>query len=214
MSCCGQCRGIRDEFDRTVAQRELRWYRRFGPRKSTKLLLAELRRAGRGAESLLDVGGGIGAIHHELLDGTVREATHVDASPAYIVTAAEEAERRAHGGRVRFVEGNAVELADELPPADIVTLDRVVCCYHDMPALVGATAARARRLYGLVYPRERLLTRVGIPLANAFLRLKRSDLRTFLHPTEAVERVVASHGLTRRFRATTMIWQVAVFARD
>ncbi len=39
--------------------------------------------------------------------------------------------------------------------ADIVTLDRVGCCYLAVDELVTASAAHARRLYGLVLPRER-----------------------------------------------------------
>ena len=46
-------------------------------------------------------------------------------------------------------------MSDEIEAADVVTLDRVICCYPDMEALVGRSAERALRLYGLVHPRDR-----------------------------------------------------------
>src|SRR5947199_213845 len=79
-------------------------------------------------------------------------ATDVDASAAYLAAAREEAARQGHAERVAYHHGNFVDLAATLPPADIVTLDRVICCYHDMPALVERSSAKAARLYGLVYP--------------------------------------------------------------
>jgi ubiquinone/menaquinone biosynthesis C-methylase UbiE len=128
MSCC-QCEGIREEFDPRLAKRELRRYVRSGLRKSTRLLLEGIRACGLRSATLLDVGGGVGVIHHELLgDGTASAATHLDASPAYISVAREEATRRGHGDRVRFIEGDFVELASSLEAVDIVTLDRVICC--------------------------------------------------------------------------------------
>ena len=41
---------------------------------------------------------------------------------------------------------------------DILTLDRVICCYPDMQKLVGLSAKRARKLYGLIYPIEKVIS--------------------------------------------------------
>lgn len=213
MSCCSHCAGIESEFDEKTAARDLRRYRRKGLLPGTRILLAALRREGSGGMTLLDVGGGVGAIHHELLDSGVTSATHVDASSAYLVAAREEARRRGHEDRVRFLHGDFVELAPELPPTDIVTLDRVICCYPDMERLVGLSAARARRLYGLVYPRDAWWLRSFFPLSNLYFRLRRSPFRTYLHPPEAVDAVIREDGMERVFAQSTMIWQVAVYRR-
>jgi magnesium-protoporphyrin O-methyltransferase len=107
--------------------------------------------------------------------------------------------------------GNFVDLAADLPPADIVTLDRVICCYHDMQALVRLSAARARKLYGVVYPRDTWWVKTGLAIENFFYRLRQSSFRTFLHPTAAVESLVCSHGLKPRFYRK-LVWQVAIYA--
>jgi magnesium-protoporphyrin O-methyltransferase len=91
--------------------------------------------------TLLDIGGGLGGIQHALLAGGVVQATYVDASSAYMKAAREEAIRREIDEQITFLHGDFVDLAEEIPSAEIVTLDRVVCCYDDMQALVRLSAA-------------------------------------------------------------------------
>ncbi len=213
MSCCGNCQGFESEFDEKTAASDLRRYHRKGPLPGTRILLQALRREGIGGMTLLDIGGGVGTIHHELLDSGVSSATHVDASTAYLASAREEAGRRGHEGNVRLLHGDFVELAPELPAADIVTLDRVICCYPDMEQLVGLSAARARRLYGLVYPRDTWWMRLAFPLPNLYFRARRCPFRIYLHPPEAVDEVIRGEGLERVFCRDTLIWQIGVYKR-
>jgi Methyltransferase domain len=138
--------GRRRDFGERTARHDLKRYRKRGPSKPTRLLLEALRREGVEHATVLDVGGGIGAIQHELLDAGADRATSVEASAAYLRAATEEAERRGHDDRITNQAGDFVALADRVAPADVVTLDRVICCYPDMEALVGRSADRARRL--------------------------------------------------------------------
>lgn len=210
---CRQCEGIESQFSRKFAERELRRFRKRGPIPTTRRLLDALASAGVGDSTLLDVGGGIGAIHHTLLDAGVREAVHVDASSGYLAVAKEESTRRGHEGRVRFVGGDFVDVADELPDADVVTLDRVICCYHDMEGLVERSASKARRLYGAVYPREAWWMRLAGTLTNLVMRVRRSCFRLYLHPPADIDAVLRAQGLERRSLQRTVIWEVVVYAR-
>jgi 2-polyprenyl-3-methyl-5-hydroxy-6-metoxy-1,4-benzoquinol methylase len=213
MDCC-QCQGIEAEFNRKTAARQLRRYRENGLAKTTVMLTDALTREGVDGMTLLDIGGGIGAIQHELLAAGAKAATNVEASTAYIEAAREEAGRRGQADRVAYHPGDFVDLAPGIGPADIVTLDRVICCYHDMGELVGASSARAQRLYGLVYPRDTWWTRLGITLLNLVLWVQRSPFRTFIHATQEVDAVVRGNGLERRFYEKTLVWQVVVYARS
>jgi SAM-dependent methyltransferase len=213
VTCCRHCCGLEREFDAATAAADLERYRKRGPLPTTRILLRELTRRGIGGSTLLDIGGGIGAIYHELLPQGLAEAVHVDASSAYLAAAAEEARRREHAGRVRFMHGDCTELAPEIPAADIVTLDRVICCYPDLRSLVSVSAARARRLYGLVYPRENWWMRPFFPLANSYFWIRRCPFRVFLHRTRDVEAVLLEQGLQPLFRASTILWQVALYGR-
>lgn len=212
MDCC-QCQGIEGLFNRRQAERDLKSFQRKGPARGTRILLDALRAEGVSGATLLDIGGGIGAIQLELLGSGAASATDVDASTAYLATAREESARRGYGDRVTYQHGNFVELAPTVAEADIVTLDRVICCYHDMPALVGASAGKARRLYGLIYPRDSWLVRAGAAAFNLIFRLQRNPYRFFPHRTHAVEEALREAGLARRFHRIAGFWQVAVFAR-
>ncbi|QXD15082.1 class I SAM-dependent methyltransferase [Rhodocaloribacter litoris] len=210
---CAQCRGIATFFDARLAARELKRYRRRGPLKTTRLLLDAIRTEAPGARSLLDIGGGVGAIQHALVGNGYEAGINVDASPAYLDAARTEAARLGYAHRMHYHAGDFVELAPSLPAADVVTLDRVVCCYDDVEALVTRSAAKARQVYGLVFPRVHLLTRIGFRLANAFFRLRRSPFRTYLHPPAAVDALVQQAGLTRRVSRRTLLWHVWLYAR-
>ncbi len=210
MTCCPHCQSAERYFDRDTAKSDLEAYRRHGAGGTTKQLLEALKSAGVTGMTLLDVGGGIGVIQHEMSAAGVTDITAVDASSAYLQFARQEAERR--GYAARYVYGDLVGLAEQIEAADIVTLDRVVCCYPDMEALVNTAAARAKCLLGLVYPRDVWWMKLGIGAINSYLRLRGDAFRTFVHPTAAVERIVAANGLRKIVHHDGPMWQVVVFA--
>ena len=210
---CRQCKGIESFFDEGEARSDLKRYRKKGPLKTTQMLVEALEDEDVQGKTLLDIGGGVGAIQHELLKAGASRAVSVDASTAYIEAANEEAQAQGHIDRLTQYHGDFVAMAPEIEAADIVTLDRVICCYHDMEGLVGLSSDRATRLYGLVYPRESIGARIAFLLMNLFFWVRRSPFRVFLHPTAAVDALVRRNGLQQRFRARTLVWHVAVYAR-
>jgi SAM-dependent methyltransferase len=212
VTCC-QREGIERVFGRRMARRELRRLRKRGPPRTTRLLIDALRREGVSGMSILDVGAGVGAIYHELLASGARDVVHVDVSPDYLAAAREEAERRGHVKRVRFIHADFVDLAPALDPADVVALDRVICCYPDMEQLVGLSGEKARRLLGAVYPRENLWMRLTRTAINVVTRVQRSGFRFYLHRPAAIDAVLRAQGLERRSLRRTVGWEVAVYAR-
>ena len=214
---CSQCTGIQDQFDDAVVRKKLRQFRRRGPDRTTRLLIDALRDALEASDVqggvLLDIGGGIGAIHHALLDGRLARAVHVDASSAQIAAAREETARQGHSASVEFVAGDFVALAEGLPTADVVTLDRVICCFDDMEGLVSRSARKAGRFYGAVFPRDVRWMRIGIAAINLIQRLKRTTFRVFLHDPAAIDRALRAAGLSPRAMRETLGWRVVVYAR-
>jgi predicted TPR repeat methyltransferase len=213
MTCCGACDGIDDQFDRKTAQRELLRFRRRGPIPTTKRLIDALRSAGVSGATVLDIGGGIGAIHHTLLDAGASTAMQVDASFEYVQSARQETARNGHANRVLFLRGDFVQWAANVPDADIVTLDRVICCYPDMESLVRNAAAKSLRLLGAVYPRDAWWVRFGVRAINATRRMRGSKFRAYAHSPSAIDAVLRSQGLDRISAQRTWVWDIAVFAR-
>jgi 2-polyprenyl-3-methyl-5-hydroxy-6-metoxy-1,4-benzoquinol methylase len=214
MDCC-QCQGIETRFDRKYVAKKLEKYRESGSKNTTRQLIEALQAEGVAGMTLLDIGGGIGDIQHALLRSGVSFATDNEASSAYLDACRQEAERLGHADRVRHILGNFVEVANDIAPADIVTLDRVICCYHDMPALVNLSTQKARRLYGIVYPLDRWWVRLAMQVYyNCRYWIRRNPMRNFVHPSKEVEAIIQSNGLNRCFYRLMGLWQVVVFSRS
>jgi magnesium-protoporphyrin O-methyltransferase len=207
-----QCQGLERETKKWALE-DLALYRRGKPAKTTPLLIDAL--VGRGIEalSLLDVGGGIGMIQIELLRAGAIAATSVEASSAYLQVARAEAARASVEQQITYVHGDFVSLASSIPEADIVTLDRVICCYDDVKALVSLSASKARRLYGAVYPRSTWWVRLPLFIENLVYRLRRSPFRAFVHPSQLVDRLIRDAGLSLVYQRNTLLWQVVVYQR-
>ncbi len=213
MTCAAHCCAINETFDRQVAQQELARYRRRGPSPSTRRLLAALREAGIEGATVLDGGGGIGTVAHELLGAGAAQATVVDASSHYLAAGQEEAQRRNVGARLALIHGDYVALAPTLPTADVVTLDKVVCCYPDMDRLLGATTGRAGRLHGIVYPREDWWLHLAIAAHNALRRIRGSAFRAYVFPHSAIDAAIRRAGFALRTRHRGLFWVVALYER-
>ena len=86
--------------------------------------------------------------------------------------------------------------------------------YPDWQRLVEVSAQHARRLYGLGYPRDRVMVRVVIFTMNLALRVFRKPVRASVHPEDAIDRLVREKGLTpQSSRSLGPVWQVAVYRR-
>jgi magnesium-protoporphyrin O-methyltransferase len=196
------------------AASDLQLYREKGPRPWTRALVAAVNGEGLAGATLLDIGGGIGAIHHELLDAGVANATCVEASSGYLAAARDESERRGHVGRVTYRHGDFVDLASSIPRADIVTLERVLNVYPEWERLASLAAAHADRILAVVVPRDRRFVRAVIGAMNLVLKLQRQQLRATVIPHDAIDRIARGTGLTLASSvAAGPAWQVLVFRR-
>jgi SAM-dependent methyltransferase len=200
-------------FDTKRVSTELTDYYMHGMAKTTRLLVEAVRAQGVDGMTLLDIGGGLGAIAHALLQAGARMAIHVDASAAYLAAAQAEAERQGLEVRMSFQHGDFVTLAPTLPATDIVTLDRVICCYDDMPSLVRLSATKAEKLYGVVYPRDTWWLRLYTWMRGLVGRITRTSMRFYVYPTAAVDATIRAQGLEPRVLQTSGPWQVVVYAR-
>ena len=62
------CDGIDLKFDEAYAAEKLEAYRRHGPDPSTRALIDAISAEGVRGLTLLDIGGGVGAVQHDLLE--------------------------------------------------------------------------------------------------------------------------------------------------
>ena len=210
---CNCCEIENNTFTEDDAKADLKQYRKRGPANQTKLILEAVRSLGLKDTALLDIGGGIGTIHHELLKDVANEATHVDASSAYLKVATDEAKRIGHEARVKFIHADFTDVASELPQADVVTLDRVVCCYPNFRELLKAASSKSRKAIALTYPREEWYIKMVMSMMNFFQRVRRDPFRVFVHPVAEMEALLNKEGLKRISTRRLFVWEMSLYQR-
>lgn len=213
MACCGECEAIDRHFGSDRVAGELATYLRRGPTGTSRLILRALGGLSPPVESILDIGAGIGVLHHELIRGGAGSAVHVEAASAYLEAAQRESVRRGHAERVRFLHGDFLALAPSIAPADLVTLDRVVCCYAAFEPLIRLSAERARRFYVLSFPHDRWYVRAHTRWQNFRRRRAGNPFRTFVHPVPEIRAQISAAGFEVQRSCRTLTWQVLVCAR-
>ncbi|MDX6486588.1 MAG: hypothetical protein QOF43_1741 [Gaiellaceae bacterium] len=199
-------------FSRKHASRDAKRFREKGLTGSSRVLV-ELAGDVRNA-TVLDVGGGIGAIDLELLAAGAERATNVELSGGYEEAAAELIAERRLEGRVERRVSDFVTEGAALAPHDIVVMHRVVCCYPDVDALVGAAAEHTRRRLVLTYPQEHVWLRIGFGAINLGLRLAGCGFRTYVHPVSRILGAAEVHGLRlHERRRHGPLWESAALVR-
>lgn len=205
--------GCDEFFSERVARRDARRYRRRGLDANAQRLVDFVRREGIRDRTVLEVGGGVGAIQLELLRAGAAGTTNAELSAAYEGPAAELADEAGLAGRTERRLLDFAERGDEIEDADVVVLHKVVCCYPDYGALVGAASAHTRHQLVLTFPRDSVWTRVGLAALNLIQRMRRRSFRVYLHPPAAIIAVAQAHGLEPASSHRGTFWEFAALTR-
>ncbi|HKW60493.1 MAG TPA: methyltransferase domain-containing protein [Candidatus Dormibacteraeota bacterium] len=213
MSDCCSPQGYRWIFSERNARAEARRYRRKGLDATSRRIVEFLRGQGVEGRTLLEVGGGIGAIQMELLKAGAAHAISVELTPTYERVAGELLAEAGLADRVERRVMDFAEAAAQVEAADVVIMNRVICCYPDMPRLAGAAAEHARQVLVMSYPRQAWWTVVGLALANAILWLTRRRFHVFLHPPAQILATSERRGLRTVLDDTGALWTVAALRR-
>jgi SAM-dependent methyltransferase len=213
MNCCCSGVGVAAErqFGEKRATQDLANYLTKGPGSTARLLLAGIAKVGPLRGQLLDIGSGVGALTFELVKLGVTEAIGVDLSSAYVAAATAEAARRGRTDSVRFVHGDFVEMASQFLRADVVTLDRVVCCYAAYEPLLEESARHAARCVALSYPRDLWYVRAWVGVQNLARQVLGNPFRTFVPSASAVDHLIRRAGFELVNRSCTRTWCADVY---
>ncbi len=213
MGDCCTPKGYRQLFSEKSAYAQARRYRRRGLDATSRRLVELLTQRSLQGRTLLEVGGGVGAIQIELLKAGLARATSIELTPTYEAAAGALLREAGLEDRVERRVLDFAEAGPEVAAADIVIMNRVICCYPDMPRLARAAADRTRELLVLSFPRESWWTRLGFALENLALRVARRQFQVFLHPPERILATAEERGLTTALNRPGLVWQVAALER-
>jgi magnesium-protoporphyrin O-methyltransferase len=195
------------------AKRFRRKFDRKGLSREQALLVDGLTESSVAGNSILEIGCGIGTVHQTLLGKGASAATGIDAAEGMIEQAKVLARDLKNADRTTYLQGDFMEAAGAIPPADITILDKVFCCYGNVNALVDASLGKTLRAYAVSFPRATL------PVTLVFRSM--AALGTFLgwsfhpwwHDWQAIVATIRRAGFGREYHRTTFVWDVYVFRR-
>ncbi len=213
MSDCCSPRGYRWIFSERNARAEAKRYRRRGLDPTSRRIVEFLKRQGVEGRTVLEVGGGIGAIQIELLQAGASRAMSIELTPTYEDAASGLLREAGLEGRVERRVMDFAEANGEVPEADIVIMNRVICCYPDMPRLAGVAADHTAEILVLSFPKETWWTRIMLRFGNVGLRLARREFQVFLHHPQLILAASERHGLRTVFDRPGVFWTVAALRR-
>ncbi len=200
-------------FDEKHARAKARTYARKGLTGDSRRIFDLVRSKLSPGYTVLEVGGGIGEIQLELLRAGAAHAINVEFATPYETVASKLIRERGLGDRVERHLGDFVRIADGIPMADVVVMNRVVCCYPDADALVMAAADHARQLLILTFPVDRPWIRWGMAAANRLLAVRGSNFRGYVHTTRAVLSTAWGSGMRPVKHRRGLIWQLIALER-
>jgi hypothetical protein len=210
--CCSP-KGYRWIFSEKNARTDAQRFRRKGLDPTSRQIVDYLKHRGVEGRTLLEVGGGVGAIQIELLKAGVTRAISVELTPTYEQVALELLHEAGLEDRVERKVMDFARCANEFGVADVVIMNRVICCYPDMPVLAGAAADHAGEVLVMSFPRRTWWTRAILSIGNLALRVTRRQFRLFIHPPEQILAEAERHGLHKALDKPGRFWQIAAAQR-
>ena len=189
-------------------------YKNKGLSRSSKLLVRFILDKKVRDRSVLDLGCGAGGLSLELLKEGASDAVGFDLSPKMIGAATELAQANGFESRTKFQLGNAA--TGELPGADIVVMDKVLCCYSEWRPLLKNAIEAGRVMVGFTVPRDegiaKLPFRLALKVVNYFQR-RRGGVLFYLHPLGTIDKTMRESGFNRRKKQGSRFWLVFLYSR-
>lgn len=213
MGGCCDPGGYEEMFGEGFARRMAKRYRRRGLDRTATRLVDFLETDGLDGATVLEIGGGVGEIGVELLRRGAARATNLELSTSYDDQARRLAQEAGVADRVERRIADIAADPEQVEPADLVVLHRVVCCYPDYERLLGAAAERCRSRLAFSHPPRNAVSRAVLATQNATFRVMGRDFRAFTHPPEAMLAVLERHGLQPVMAYPGRVWQAEGLAR-
>lgn len=210
---CKHCCGADQFFDLKIAEKKMKSFERKGAGKATKKLLSLLLQLDLKGKTLLDIGGGIGAIQWFFLENGAKKTMDVDASNAYIKVAKAHAKKNDLVDKTQFLTGDFIDKATEIHAHDFVTLDKVVCCYPDYKSLIGQALEKCTDTIALTFPLGGPLSKIIALVENIYFSFKKNPFNTYIHSPRDIEEFIISKGFAPVQKRISFPWHVQIYSK-
>lgn len=210
---CNHCCGADQFFDLKIAEKKMKSFKRKGAGNTTKKLLNLLMQQNLNGKTLLDIGGGIGAIQWFFLENGAKNTLDVDASNGYIKVAKAHAVENELADKAQFLTGDFIDNAEEIQAHDFVTLDKVVCCYPDYKSLIGQALEKCTDTIALTFPLGGPLSKITAIIENIYFSFKKNPFNTYIHSPREIEEFIVSKGFAPVQKKISFPWHIQIYSR-
>jgi magnesium-protoporphyrin O-methyltransferase len=205
------CCGADLLFDEKTAKKQYKSYLKKGPSKVTKKLIEQLSLQNT-EKTLLDIGGGIGALQWWFLNNSGESTIGVDASSGYIKLATEHALKSGFENQTNYILGDFTEVAPALPKVDILTLDKVICCYPNYKDILE-TASEKANIIALSYPMDGIVADAFRGLGVLYMKFKKNPFKPYIHRVSDVRLTMKNLGYQRVNHTLSFPWNVETYVK-
>ena len=207
------CCGADVFFDQKMAAKQYKQYLKKGATGVTAKMIQQLENTSPQGKSLIDIGGGIGALEWWFLENQGARTISVDASSGYLEMAEKHANEQGWEDLSRFIFGDFAEIHPQLEMADLVTLDKVVCCYPNYKQILEASCDKAGSYLSLSYPMDGILARLIASIGVLKARLKAKAFRPYIHSVSKIRELITQNGFERIAYDMVFPWHVETYRR-
>ena len=206
------CCGADQFFDKKTAKKQYKSYLKKGPSRVTKKLIGQLEKTNTG-ESLIDVGGGIGAIQWWFLNHGGEQTFGVDASSGYLNLAQEHASKNNLKENTHFMMGDFTDKAEELPKANHVTLDKVICCYPNFEAILNLACKKATNTVSLSFPMDGFISSIFRSLGVLYMKLTGCSFKPYINRVASVRALFVENGFKLKDKELSFPWHIETYIK-
>lgn len=212
MDCCA-AEGTNRFFSRWSRTYRKR-FRKKGLEKGQKYLIEGISQHPISSKTILDIGCGVGGLHLNLLQQGAALAVGIDIAEGMINEARKLAGELGLESKTHYYVGDFVTMNGEIPLSDITVLDKVVCCYENVSALLQKSIAKTREIYALSFPTNNLIITFFFKIQIFVSKLLRFSFHPYWHDWEQMCEVIQSHGFREIYRNNTIVWSIRVYGKQ
>ena len=214
MPCCCPHSQSAGKFFSFFARSYRKRFAKKGLGTSQQQLINGIKQANFQDKTLLEIGCGVGHFHQLMLEQGARSAVGVELASKMLAEAKDWARQRGLSDKTQYIEGDFISIAEILESADIVIMDKVVCCYPDADSLIHRSLEKCQSIYALTYPRKVWYTRLGTQILALLMKLLGSDFRPYVHDPEQIENWISEQGYKKLMQNQTSIWLTQVYVKQ
>ena len=208
------CCGADLFFDQKKSNKLYKNYLKKGPSRVTAKMIWQLEKHPIDGNTMVDIGGGIGALQWWFLENGGRNTVDIDASSDYLKQAESHAQIKGWGAKTKFLLGDFMDVYAQITPTDYITLDKVVCCYPNYKEILEATCEKANKIISLSYPMDGIISNAIRKMGDFFMNFSSNPFRPYIHSVKEVRSVIEQNGFQRNAHNFVFPWHVETYVKQ